>query len=177
MTNSTKKIQLMIINALLLALAIIIPLIFPKIYIPPFSATLASHLPVMVAMFINPISAVFVSIGSAVGFFFAFPGNMIIAARALTHLVFAFVGSYLIKKKVNIFLIIILTAILHALFEMMIVMIPPFNFDFIESALWVGVGTLAHHFVDAIITYPVILTLRKANIINFSINTKKIILK
>ncbi|NLJ30821.1 MAG: hypothetical protein GX424_04340, partial [Clostridiales bacterium] len=45
----------MIIAALLIAIAIIIPMFFPKIIVGPASFTLASHVPVMIALFISPL--------------------------------------------------------------------------------------------------------------------------
>ncbi|HHY80897.1 MAG TPA: ECF transporter S component, partial [Thermoanaerobacter sp.] len=59
------------IGGLLAALSLIIPLAFGGvlgIVIPPFSATLASHVPVMLAMLISPATAVFVGVVSAIGF-------------------------------------------------------------------------------------------------------------
>ena len=173
----SKKLRMMTINALLLALSIIIPLISPKIVVGPFSATLASHVPLIIAIFINPLSAIFVAIGSAIGFYFALPGMMVIAARALTHVFFAFTGSYLIKKNFNIYLTLIITGFIHALLEMIVVMIPPFHFDFLTVALWVGVGTLVHHVIDCLITYPIAYTLKKAKILNFTLNVNKIIIR
>ncbi|MDP3486359.1 MAG: ECF transporter S component, partial [Bacillota bacterium] len=58
-------------GALLTALALMIPLLFRgwlQIVIPPFTATLGSHVPVMLAMFVSPLVAALVGVGSAVGF-------------------------------------------------------------------------------------------------------------
>ena len=100
-TVNTKKIT---ITGLLTALAIIIPQLPLKIVLPPASFTLASHVPLAIAMFISPISAAFVAIGSTIGFFMSFP--TFVAARAATHLLWAVPGSYVlmyILKKNNIF--------------------------------------------------------------------------
>ena len=58
----------MVIAALLCAIGIIIPLFSPlKIILEPMSFTLASHVPTFLAMFISPVTAIFVSIGTAIG--------------------------------------------------------------------------------------------------------------
>ena len=55
---------------LLIALAIIIPVIFSgiKVIIGPFTATPASRVPMFVAMMISPMVAIVVGIGSTIGF-------------------------------------------------------------------------------------------------------------
>ena len=64
------KIRQMVYAGLLTALAIIIPIQFGflKIIIPPFTATLAAHVPMMLAMLISPAVAIVVGIGSTIGF-------------------------------------------------------------------------------------------------------------
>ena len=85
-------------TALLLALAVMIPMVFPKIVIPPASYTLASHVPIVIAMFISPPAAVAVSVGAAIGFFIAgFP--LPIVLRAASHLVFATLGAVWLDRK------------------------------------------------------------------------------
>lgn len=56
------------ITALLMALAIMMPL---KVVIPPASYTLASHVPIFLAMFLSRKMAACVVIGSTLGFFVA----------------------------------------------------------------------------------------------------------
>ena len=60
------------ITALLMALAIMIPIMMPlKVVIPPASYTLASHVPIFLAMFLSRKMAACVVIGSTLGFFVA----------------------------------------------------------------------------------------------------------
>ena len=60
------------ITALLMALAIMIPIIMPlKVVIPPASYTLASHVPIFLAMFLSRKMTACVVIGSTLGFFVA----------------------------------------------------------------------------------------------------------
>ena len=85
-------------SALLIALGIIIPMFMPKIQIEPASYTIASHVPVFIAMFLSPKIAVAVVFGTAWGFLIS--TTPVIALRALSHLIFAFIGAtYLQKDK------------------------------------------------------------------------------
>ena len=55
--NTHKRIQTLSIAALLIAVGTVIPLFMPKIIIGPMSFTLASHVAVMIALFISPAVA------------------------------------------------------------------------------------------------------------------------
>ena len=168
----------MTITALLCAIGIIIPLFSPlKIILEPASFTLASHVPIFIAMFISPVTAVIVALGTTMGFFFGgFP--LVVVLRAATHLVFSFCGALVLKKKVHIleftgqaFIFSFLIGVLHAIGEMLVVM--PFYFGnsmsqayyakgFIVSiVLLVGVGTIIHSMVDFAISMVVWRPLRK----------------
>ena len=66
------KNQFITLTALLTALAIVIPMVMPaKIIIPPASYTLASHVPIFLAMFISPLMTLIVILGSTFGFLVA----------------------------------------------------------------------------------------------------------
>ena len=95
-----KKTRSLTISALLIALGITIPMFMPKVIIPPASYTLASHVPVFIAMFISPMTAVSVALGTALGFLITTTPE--IAARALSHVIFAWVGSEYIRKHPSI---------------------------------------------------------------------------
>ena len=142
-------------GALLTALALLIPLAFGgflSVMIPPFSATLASHLPVMIAMLISPQVAVMVGLGSALGFLIKL--GPVIAARAAVHAVFGFVGAVAVKKGLSFGKTLILTLPIHALGEALIVL--PFGFSLEKARLVVGVGTALHHLIDAMIALAVV---------------------
>ncbi|MCH4168273.1 MAG: hypothetical protein LKF42_03380 [Streptococcaceae bacterium] len=95
--KQTVNLQKLTITAILIALGILIPMVMPKITIPPASFTLASHVPVMIAMFISPVVAILVALGTSLGFFLTgLP--IIITLRALSHIVFAFIGALYIQK-------------------------------------------------------------------------------
>lgn len=160
------KTKDIVVGGLLTGLSIMIPLVLAgtplMVYIPPFfTATITAHVPVLLAMAISPAVAVMVAVGSAIGF--TFKVNAVVGARALTHLVFALVGSYSYRKGMPYKKILLLTAPIHGLFEMLVVL--PFGWDLKKAFLACGVGTIGHHLVDAVIAFIVYEALSKASII------------
>lgn len=184
------KIQQMVIAALLCAIGIIIPMIAPKIILEPASFTLASHVAIFIAMFVSPTVALFVVLGTTLGFFMAgFP--IVVVVRAFTHLVWAFVGALYLQKKPEtlgslgktiIFIIII--SLVHGSLEM--IGVAPFYFGnqlgagyynkgFMTTILGlVGVGTFIHSIVDFIIASIVFKALLGIKSIKSSCQIKKI---
>ncbi len=169
----TKKISTknMVITALLIAFGIIIPTAFGflRVVLPPaFTATLTAHVPIFIAMFISPMSAIFTAIGTAIGFLVA-GLDMVVVVRAASHIVFAVVGAYMLKKKSGIILTGVVTAILHALFEAIVVYLflalgwTTSSDAFFKVAFYTtGIGTLVHHAVDYIIAVVLAKALSKA---------------
>ncbi|AGK98096.1 hypothetical protein [Clostridium pasteurianum] len=158
MKNNVKKLT---VTSLLTALAIIIPIVFGpflKIQIPPFSATLASHVPMFLAMLIAPEVAVVVGIGSALGFLITSPA--VIAARAFTHTFVGLAGALLIRRGMSFKKVIVFTAPIHAILEALIVI--PFGFTAANALYIVGIGTVAHHFVDGVITVILVGAIERA---------------
>jgi niacin transporter len=178
--NRNKNLYRMVMAALLCAVGIIIPVVSPfKIVIPPASYTLASHVAVFIAMFLSPLTALVVALGTTLGFFFggfALP----IVLRALSHVVFAAVGAIWLKKRPDLLyhkgestLFCIVIALIHAVCEVLIVL--PFYFGgslspavyqsgfFLYIVLMIGVGTLIHSSVDYIISILVWRPLRHVN--------------
>jgi len=164
-TNTTK----LTITALLTAIAIVIPMIMPiKILIGPASFTLASHVPIFLAMFFTPGMAVFVSLGATAGFLLSgFP--IVITLRALSHVIFAYVGGkYIQNRRHNVLnspvksqMYSFVLAVIHAVSETIIVSL--FFFGAIPGAeyqtsffysvfLLVGVGTIIHSMVDFLVS-------------------------
>lgn len=80
--NSVRQLT---ISALLIAMAVIIPMVMPKIVIGPASFTLASHVPLFIAMFFSVPVTIAVAIGTTFGFLLnGLP--FIITLRALSHI-------------------------------------------------------------------------------------------
>ena len=146
----------------------VIPMFAPKIVIEPASFTLASHVPIFLAMFISPKVAAAVCLGTTMGFFVTTP--LIIAARAATHIIFALVGALIIRRYPNIMESFVAgiglnlgLAVLHALGEVLVV--APFFFSgymftqeqlsngFVMSVIvLVGAGTVLHSVMDCSIS-------------------------
>lgn len=158
--NRTDKVKTMVVAALLSAIGIIIPMFAPKIIIGPASFTLASHVPVFMAMFISPPVAAVVALITSFGFLLAgFP--LVIVLRAMTHLVFAVGGAYLLKKNGK-YLCSAKTAVpfglavsaVHAVCEVIVVTFFYFGGGIPQNGYWVtvmllvGIGTLVHSMVD-----------------------------
>jgi len=164
---NTKKLTL---TALLTALAIVIPMVMPiKVVMPPFSATLASHTPLIIAMFISPMAAIITSLGSAIGFLFSL--GPVVSARAAMHVIFALVGALMIRKRMNFFLTVLVTLVLHTLSDMGIVWVIATLFGMnnilSEQAMgtvqWIiGIGTSIHHIVDYAVAMVIVMPLSKA---------------
>src|SRR5699024_5308890 len=135
--------------------------------IGPASYTLASHVPIMIAMFFSRSIALFVNLGATLGFFIGgFP--IVIVLRALCQVAFVYVWAKVLEKshaeilisfwKSQLFSIGI--GLIHALGEVIVVSLFFFGFIgvtdtsngfFYTVILLVGVGTLVHSLVDFII--------------------------
>lgn len=168
----TNKVHTLTVAALLVAVGILIPMISPvKLVLEPASFTLASHVAIFIAMFISPLVALTVALGTAIGFLLGgFP--IIIALRALTHVVFAGVGSYLLLKRPDILQSTIKTqlysffiGVLHAICEVAIVSVFYFGGEmttayytqgFLQSVfVLVGAGTIIHSMIDFTLAHVV----------------------
>ncbi len=67
-----KRIQNLTLSAVLTAFSILIPMIMPvKVIIGPASFTLASHVPIFIAMFLSPEVAVIVALGDKSGLLYS----------------------------------------------------------------------------------------------------------
>lgn len=162
-TNS--KLNSMVVSALLCAIGIVIPIISPfKIIMEPASFTLASHVAIFIAMFISPSMAAFVTFGTAIGFLMSgFP--IVVVLRAASHIVFALIGSFYLKKFPDVLnsfktshVYSFAVGIVHGVCEILVVI--PFYFGnhmsygyyakgFVASVvLLVGVGSLIHSMID-----------------------------
>ena len=62
--KSHKHMQVFVLASLLIAVGTVIPMLMPKIIIGPMSFTLASHVAVMIAIFISPAVAIAVLVFS-----------------------------------------------------------------------------------------------------------------
>jgi len=147
-------------TGLLTALAIIIPLTFGflKVQLGPFSATLASHVPLFIAMFLGPGAAVMVGLASTLGFLVSTPA--VVAARAFMHVFVGLAGALMLKQGVDFKKVVLFTAPIHGLLEALAVI--PFGFTMYKVLVVVGVGTVLHHMADGVIAFALIKALSKS---------------
>ncbi|SHI88440.1 niacin transporter [Clostridium cavendishii DSM 21758] len=156
-----KKIVEMTYSALLIAFAIIIPIQFGflKITIPPFTATIAAHVPIFLAMFISPFVGAIVGLGSTIGFLLAGTPAFVVA-RASVHIFVALVGGIMYKKNIGFFKIVLVTGLIHAIGEAIAVI--PFGFTGVKVLGILSLGFFIHHFVDAFIAISLVKAIEKA---------------
>ena len=175
-TKATKSIKTITIAGLLTALAIVVPLFMPKLPVPqPFSVTPASHLAVILSMFISPFTVICTVIGSTIAFF-AILGP-VVAMRAFSHILFALVGYYMLKKRYNLFLTVAVTAVLHALGEVIVVYLFAFAgmADSTVYFIWGVTGgiTCLHHLFDFAIAMIVYKALKSAKLMSNDLTYKQ----
>lgn len=162
--NGMQSIQSMTIAALLCAVGIVIPMTFPKIWVGPASFTLASHVPIFLAMFISPAVAITVALGTTLGFFLS-GLSLVITLRALSHVVFVTIGAMFLKKRsmamkfsMSSLLFGLILGVIHAASEVIVVTYfffggqlssATYSSGYVVSVLLlVGVGGLIHSMVD-----------------------------
>ena len=168
------KVKEMVMAALLTALSIIIPTMFGflRVILPPaFSATLAAHTPVILAMFISPAAAVIVALGSGLGFLLS-GLNPIVVARAFSHVVFALMGAVMIKRGWNFFLTMAVTVVIHAVVEGLVVLvmmnagIGGGNTSALSMATVTTIGTVVHYIIDICIAMPIYKALKETKVVD-----------
>lgn len=172
------KLQKMTAAAVLIAIGIIIPTFSPlKLVLEPASFTLASHVPIFLAMFISPSVAVAVAIGTTGGFFLGgFP--LVIVLRAASHVIFAYFGAVFLRRypavlesPVKTQLFSFLLGVVHAGCEVAVSAVFYFGGDmssayyakgFVVAILGlVGIGGIVHSMLDFAIALVVAYALRK----------------
>ena len=151
--------------------------------LPFFTLTIGAHVPTMLAAFISPWVVVMTVLGSCLGFFMTIPtpNSIIVVTRSATHIFFALAGYNMIKKgKINMILVIIITALIHSLTEgIAVYLLTPIILTGDTAAGMAAIiafsGTFLHHLIDSAICIPILIALDKAKIvhINKKINREK----
>lgn len=171
------KIKKITISAVLTAISIIIPMICPKVVLPLFTATLMAHVPIMIAICISTDVAVMVTIGTSVGFAFAYSSMPLGYVRSFTHIFFVIIACYLLNKKINIFIIIVLSGIIHAISETIVIcfLFLPESQNNPSVILFISLCLCAflHHIIDSICTSFLVIPLKKVKLIKRNFNVKK----
>ena len=179
----SSAIRQIVIAALLIAVGVVIPMYSPlKVVIEPASFTLASHVAIFIGMFVSPWVAIGVALGTTAGFFAGgFP--LVVVARALSHVIWAFGGALWLRRhpetlnsarKVVAFAAVI--AVVHAMCE--VAAVTPFFFmgqmppGFYEGGGFtvfvlglVGGGTVIHSLVDTAIALFIWRPLARAGLV------------
>ncbi len=164
------KTKELVLAALLTSMAIVIPNVFPSLPLGPFTATAFSHLPVMIAMFISPVVALAAAVGSAIGFLIKCASMLWVPARAAMHIPFAITGAILLKKHWNPYLVCLVTLLMHASLEVLILF--PFLQTMPAQETWqmvTFVGTAIHHLIDFAVAVAVLLPLHKAKFVSYHV--------
>jgi niacin transporter len=139
--------------ALFSSLALVIPLFFKgtlQIVIPTigYSATLGSHVPVMLSVIFGPLVASIVGAASTLGFLATL--GPVVGARAATHIIWGVAAAFAVKKGMSFPKALFLVALpIHAILEGVVVI--PFGIPW-QGALINIVGTAIHHIIDSIIS-------------------------
>lgn len=169
MEVKNKEITDLTITAMLTAIGILIPAIMPiRLVLGTASYTLASHVPLNIAMFRSPISAFVVAVGTTIGFILS-GMNIFIVLRALSHLIYASFGALYLKKFPNTlkssksrFMFSFIINLIHGISEVVVVYSltmlgpDPMTANFLQNLfLLVGLGTLVHGMVDFEIAYRI----------------------
>lgn len=188
--NSKNPIQKMTIAASLSAIAIVIPMFAPKFILEPASYTLASHVPIFIAMFISPYVAVSVTLISAMGFLLAGIFPIVVVLRALSHIVFVVIGSFMLKKNPKLLStpkgitqFSLLMAVIHAVCEVTVVTLfywgnnmssAYYDKGYLFSVVFlVGAGTVIHSMIDFSIAYAIWKPVQKVVNIPVSVGGKR----
>ncbi|MDR2655752.1 MAG: hypothetical protein LBC56_06735 [Oscillospiraceae bacterium] len=162
-SKNKNRVYGMVISAFLCAVGLVIPMVFPRFTLEPMSFTLASHVPVILAVFISMPVALAVGLMTALGFFFT--ASPVIALRALSHLGFVIIASLFLKqnpdtlqKPRSSFIFGLVIAIPHAILEALVVALFYFSGGLADNwyqrgflygvVLLVGGGTIIHSMVD-----------------------------
>jgi len=166
------RVKEIVWGGILTCLALVIPLSFGGVLgitVPPFSATLASHVPVMLAMVISPLVAFMVAAGSALGFLLKL--GPVIGARAAMHIIFAVMGALMLRRGFAFKTVLLATLPVHALSEALIVLL--FGFTLQKAGVVVGAGTALHHGIDSLIALTVYAVL-KSMVPNPAVTSKEL---
>lgn len=168
--NTLKSVKTMTYCAILIALSIVIPNIFAplRIMFGPVSATPASHVPMFISMFLGPVEAIAVGIGSVIGFTLNGVPTPIVL-RAAMHIIIGLIGAQMMKKGSSFIKTSAILAPIHGILEMLVI-IPLVGFT---ATNWIVCGvTILHHILDTVITLPLVKALMSAKVLD-----KKKILK
>ena len=164
------KTRELTVVSLMMALSIIIPQLSPPLAIPPFTATFASHVPVIITTFISPWAALLTAVGSGIGFAIKL-GDPFVTARALSHIFFAVIAAIMLRKKFNPVLVLLIAMVIHGVGEAFVA-VPLIHLIFpalpVKASTYIVLfGTFIHHVIDSVISVIILIPLSKAGFIDY----------
>lgn len=117
-----------------------------------YTATLASHVPVMLSAAVGPLASAIVGVASTLGFLVTL--GPLVGARAATHILWGIAAAFAVKRGMSFPKALFIVALpLHAISEGLVIIL--FGLTY-EAALFNIVGTAVHHTVDSIISIAVL---------------------
>lgn len=168
--NRRKRSRELVISSILIAIGIMIPMVMPiKVVIGPASYTLASHVPIFIALMVSPFVAVSVAAGTTLGFGLSgFPP--VIVLRAASHFLFVLAALLLIRRTsffqkslLKQLPFAMLINLIHAMGEVAAVYLFSVTSQMTNTEdFWfslvvlVGLGTFIHGMVDYCLAYLVV---------------------
>ena len=171
------KTRELTVVALMTALSIIIPQLSPPLAIPPFTATFASHVPVIITAFISPAAALITAIGSGIGFAIKL-GDPFVTARAFSHIFFAVIAAIMLRKRFNYIFVLLVAMVIHGVSEAFVA-VPLIHLVFPEipvkaSTYIVLFGTFIHHCIDSVISVIILIPLSKAGFVDYDFSKENL---
>lgn len=181
--KKSKKIKLpntkeITITAVLVAFSIVITTFVPTVQVIPgyVTITIGIHTPILLAMFISPFAAAFTSLGALLGFFLkGLGGQPALMLRAASHIIFAIIGSLLVKRGLkpnsakNLIILNFVVALIHAIGEVIACAIALLIFKIDMSIFYifvlVGSVTIGHSTLDYTIAYFIYAPLKRAKLL------------
>ncbi len=170
----TKKI---VISALLVGLAVVIPYIsLPVLPIPEFSVTLFAHVAILIAMFLGVEVSILAALGSVLGFYLkGMP--LVVVMRAASHILFLIVGAVLLRKwkdkNWSVYVTGAVTGVIHALCEAVVVAFW-FQSSAVSTTFSVGVPIFfLHHCFDYTMAVIIYSALTRARLIKSAVRLPK----
>ena len=160
------KTQKLTLTAVLAAIGMLLPFSPLRLIIPPgMTITVALHVPIFIAMFISPWSAVSVVLMQT-AVFFPLLGPAV-GLRSLSHLIFAVAGSIYIRKRgipktiIGSAAFCMALAVIHAIAEILVIAVlffpspevllyhdAYFTSPITHLGIAVGLGTIIHSTID-----------------------------
>ncbi|MGI6031594.1 MAG: hypothetical protein ACOX7F_08850 [Eubacteriales bacterium] len=191
MHRALNKTHQLVICGILVALGTLIPMVMPvRIPFGPYTATLASHVPILLAAFLSMPITIGTAIGTTLGFILGGFAPVVVW-RAASHIFFALFMALLFQKLGTrsfgkVLLIALAGSVIHAIAEVAVIAVDfsiagvgqqVVNGQSYTIQLFLAVtflGTIAHHCMDFAIAWVVQQALTRAHMMPSFAGTQKL---